>query len=205
MFQRLTMQEVVDILKTTPEQCAFDWKRDFTLPTSDEQRGELIKDIAAIANSLTNYPGFIFYGVDGDAKEPIIGITQSYDDARIQQLIQGKISPEPQFLYYEILVENARIGVIHVLPTQNRPFIIQCNMGKIRAGQILVRKGSSTKPVDISDLYSMFYGEHSRHYKAQLSFVNQRIQQEQLRLQYFAQLQTAIDRNDRDVDRMLGL
>lgn len=51
MIQALTLDDVLALLKKTPEQGAFDWKVDFTVPNDDERRGEFLKDLAAIANS----------------------------------------------------------------------------------------------------------------------------------------------------------
>lgn len=205
MFERLTFDEIRRIIREIPEQTHFDWKQRFVFPSTDEQKGELIKDISAIANSITVESGYIFYGVNGDSDvDPIIGISESYDDARIQQLIKGKMSPAPVFLYYEIIESEKRVGVIHILPTQNRPFIITCNVGKIREGQILIRKGSSTAPISIEDLYEMFYGQHSRHFKAQAVFAQQEIQRQQLSLDRLRAAQAGADRAQNDMNRMFG-
>ena len=45
MITALSIDEVGQFLKNTPEQAAFDWKRDFIPPTDDEKRGEIIKDM----------------------------------------------------------------------------------------------------------------------------------------------------------------
>jgi len=51
MISALTVDEILVILRKTPEQAVFDWKQDFVHPSDDDARGELIKDIAAIANA----------------------------------------------------------------------------------------------------------------------------------------------------------
>ena len=48
--------------------------------------------------------------------------------------------------------------MIHVAPTKKRPHIISVDIGKVRKGQIVIRRGSSTDGVTISDLLESFYG-----------------------------------------------
>ena len=97
-MKTLTIDEVIDLVKSIPEQTVFDWKADFVIPNDNEKRGEFIKDLAAVANACVSSYGFIVYGVDPRKPEPILGISKSYDDANLQQLVQGKIDPLPEFL-----------------------------------------------------------------------------------------------------------
>ena len=59
VVQKLTLDDVVRVLKQTPEQCVFDWKRDLSWD-DDNKKSEIVKDIAAVANATTTSPGFIF-------------------------------------------------------------------------------------------------------------------------------------------------
>ena len=164
MITALTIDEILQVLAKTPEQAVFDWKQDFVHPTDDEARGELIKDIAAIANASALSYGFIFYGVDPRRPEPLVGITKSYDDSRLQQLIQGKLEPAPSFLYYEVSAGPKTVAVIQVAPSKKRPYIIRADIGRIRKGQIVIRRGSSTDGVTLDDLAEFFYGQHSQYF-----------------------------------------
>lgn len=164
MTRQLTVEEVLTFLKATPEQAVFDWKSDFVLPSDDEKRGELLKDICAIANAISTSYGFIFFGVDPRRPDPLVGITKSYDDARLQQLVQGKIDPPVDFLYYEVSVGPKIVAIIQVCPTRRRPHIIRVDLGKIRKGQIVVRRGSSTDGVTLDDLMEFFYGASSDYF-----------------------------------------
>ncbi|MGQ0711550.1 MAG: AlbA family DNA-binding domain-containing protein [Rhodoferax sp.] len=175
----LTVDEILQFLAQTPEQAAFDWKQDFVHPSDDDARGELIKDIAAIANASELSYGFIFYGVDPRRPDPVVGITKSYDDAKVQQLIQGKLEPVPKFLYYEVSAGPKKIGVIQVAPSRKRPFIIRADIGRIRKGQIVIRRGSSTDGASLTDLAEFFYGPNSQYFanlKHQLGLDAQRQQ-----------------------------
>ncbi len=61
MISRLSVDEIIRFLQSKPEQAAFDWKVDFVQPVDDEKRGELLKDIAAIANASPLSYGFILF------------------------------------------------------------------------------------------------------------------------------------------------
>ena len=64
MMQTLTVDQVIALLKSTPEQAGFDWKADFVVPNDDGKRGEFLKDVAAVANACSSSYGFIVYGAD---------------------------------------------------------------------------------------------------------------------------------------------
>jgi hypothetical protein len=164
MITALTIDEIISFLAKTPEQAVFDWKQDFARPSDDEARGELIKDIAAIANGSALSYGFIFYGVDPRRPDPIVGISSSYDDSRLQQLIKRKVEPFPSFLYYEVSAGPKTVAVIQIAPSKKRPFIINVDIGRIRKGQIVVRRGSSTDGASLSDLFEFFYGSTSAYF-----------------------------------------
>ncbi|MGZ9075849.1 MAG: ATP-binding protein [Burkholderiaceae bacterium] len=162
MITSLSIDEIVQFLKATPEQAVFDWKADFVPPSDDEKKGELLKDIAAIANASPLSHGFIFFGVNPHRPDPIVGITSRYDDAKLQQLVSGKITPLPQFLYYEVSVGPKVVSVIQVAASKQRPYIITVDLGKIRKGQIVIRRGSSTDGVTMNDLFEFFYGQTTK-------------------------------------------
>jgi predicted HTH transcriptional regulator len=164
MITALTVDEIVQFLKATPEQAAFDWKQDFVLPSNGDSQGEIVKDVSAIANASPLSHGFIFYGVDPRRPDPVIGITAHYDDAKLQQLLKGKVEPLPEFLYYEVCAGPKVIGVIHVAASRRRPHIITVDLGKVRKGQIVIRRGSSTDGVAMNDLFEFFYGSTSGYF-----------------------------------------
>ncbi|MEI6415401.1 MAG: ATP-binding protein [Pseudomonadota bacterium] len=164
MLKTLTIDEVIEMVKKTPEQDTFDWKSDFVIPNDPDKQGEFIKDLTAIANACYSSYGYIVYGIHPLKPDPIIGITQFYDDSKLQQFAQGKIEPLPEFLYYEISAGLKVVGVLQVKPTRRRPHIISVDLGKVRKGQIVIRRGSSTDGVTMKDLYEFFYGQTSDHF-----------------------------------------
>lgn len=204
MITALTIDEICQLLAMTPEQAVFDWKRDFAIPTSDDARGELIKDIAAVANASALSYGFIFYGVDPGQSDPIIGVSQSYDDARIQQLVQGKLEPVPQFVYYEVSAGPKIVAVLQIAPSKKRPFIIRADIGKVRKGQIVVRRGSSTDGATLNDLFDFFYGQDSQYFANVVNQLSVSAQRQQAHTNYLAELHRQVEAAEDDLWRAVG-
>jgi predicted HTH transcriptional regulator len=204
-MQTLTIEQILEVVKLTPEKAVFDWKRDFVPPVDDYKRGEFLKDVSAIANACTNNYGLIIYGVDPRTPELVVGTTVSYDDAKLQQLAQGKIQPVPEFLYYELMHGARRVAVVQIAPSQPRPHIINVNMGGVRKGQILVRRGTSTDGVTIEDLYRFFYGKHSSHFPNVIQQMNAHANQQNAQTAYLRELRAQADNALRDMEIISGV
>jgi predicted HTH transcriptional regulator len=204
MMQTLTIDEVVAFLKATPEQTVFDWKADFTAPSDDEKRGEFIKDLAAVANGCGSSYGFIMYGVDPRKPDPVLGISKTYDDAKLQQLAQGKIEPLPEFLYYEVSVGAKVIGIVQVKPTRRRPHIICADLGKVRKGQIVIRRGSSTEGITMKDLFEFFYGQTSGYFPGVVQRLQAHTQQQLADVAYMRELREGANQALRDMETVVG-
>lgn len=184
----LTVDQVITLVQKTPEQTVFDWKSDFAIPNDDEKRGEFIKDLSATANACHSSYGFVVYGVDPKRPDTVIGINQSYDDAKLQQLAKGKIDPLPEFLYYEVSAGPKVIGVLQVAPTRLRPHIITADIGKVRKGQILIRRGSSTDGITTKDLLDFFYGQTSGYFPSVIRRYELAVREQEGRTAHLQQL-----------------
>ena len=204
MITALNIDEIVALVKSTPEQTAFDWKSDFILPNDNEKRGEIIKDIVAIANASPLSYGFIVYGVDPRKPDPVIGITSNYDDSKLQQLIKGKVEPYPEFLYYEVSIGTKIVSVIQVSPSKKRPFITTVDIGKIRAGQIPMRRGSSTGGVRLSDLFEFFYGSTSGYFPGVIQRLQIDVQRQRALNTYLQELRRGAEQAERDMREIIG-
>lgn len=205
MITALTIDEILQFLAKTPEQAVFDWKQDFVRPTDDDARGELIKDITAIANASALSYGFIFYGVDPRRPNPLVGITGSYDDARIQQLLQGKVKPSPSFLYYEVAAGPKTVAMIQVAPSKKRPFIISVDIGRVRNGQIVIRRGSSTDGVTLNDLADFFYGPNSAYFADVRQRLGIDVQRQQALTAHLSELRRGAESAEDDIRQAVGL
>jgi predicted HTH transcriptional regulator len=204
-MQTLNADQVAALVKSTPEKTVFDWKSDFTLPQDNDKQGEFIKDLTAIANACVDGDGFIIYGVDPRRPEPILGISVRYDDAKLQQLARGKIEPLPEFLYYEVVVESKVIGILQISPSRHRPHIISVDLGKVRRGQILIRRGSTTDGVTINDLLEFFYGPTSTHFPLVIQRMRAHTERQLATVEYMRELRAQQDDILRDMERAVGL
>ncbi|HMM76131.1 MAG TPA: ATP-binding protein [Gammaproteobacteria bacterium] len=205
MISALSIDEVLALIRNAPEQPVLDCKREFVVPDTDEKRGELLKDIAAVANAAALSHGFILYGVDPQRPDPVVGITNRYDDAKLQQLVDGKIEPRPEFLYYEVSAGPRTIGVLHVAASKRRPHIIRVDLGKVRKGQIVVRRGSSTDGATLQDLFSWFYGSTSGYFPQVYEKLGFAVRQQEAQNEYLAHLQRGVDRAEDDIWQAVGL
>lgn len=205
MMKTLTIDEVIELVTKTPEQAVFDWKRDFVVPSDDDKRGEFIKDLAAVANACASSYGFIVYGVSPGSNDPILGITHRYDDAKLQQLVNGKIDPLPQFLYYEVAAGPKFVGVVQVRPTRARPHIIRADIGKIRKGQILIRRGSCTDGVTMNDLHEFFYGRTSGYFQSVLQQLHGPARDMEAQAAYLRELRQGANDALRDMEIITGV
>jgi len=200
----LTIDEIVKMLSTMPEQGAFDWKSDFTLPRNDGEKGEIIKDIAAIANASPLSYGFIIYGADPRRPDPVLGVSARYDDAKLQQLVAGKIDPPVEFLYYEVAKGHKVVSVIQIKPTRRRPHIICVDLGKVRRGQIPIRRGSSTDGVTLKDLFEFFYGPTSGYFPTAIQHMQAHTQQQLADVAYMRELREQANQALRDMETVMG-
>ena len=204
MISALNIDEIISLVKSTPEQTAFDWKSDFVPPKDNEKRGEIIKDIVAIANASPLSYGFIVYRVDPRKPDPIVGITSHYDDSKLQQLLKDKVEPLPEFLYYEVSTGAKTVSVIQVSPSKKRPFIISVDIGKIKAGQIPIRRGSSTGGVKLSDLFEFFYGSTSGYFPGIIQRLQIDVQRQNALNTYLQELRRGAEQAERDMRDILG-
>jgi hypothetical protein len=205
MMKTLTTDDVIELVTKRPEQADLDWKRDFVIPNDDEKRGEFIKDLAAVANACSSSYGFIVYGVSPGNPDPIVGITQTYDDARLQQLASGKIEPLPEFLYYEVSTGPKLVGVLQVRPTRQRPHIIRVDLGKVRKGQIPIRRGSSTDGVTMADLQEFFYGQTSGYLPGFLDRLRAPVRHMEAQAAYMRELREGANQAQRDMEAVTGV
>lgn len=204
MITALTIDEILQLLSQIPEQAAFDWKQDFVSPNDDDKKGELIKDICAIANASPQSYGYMIYGVDPRRPDPLIGISRNYDDSQLQQLVKGKIEPLPSFLYYEVSAGTKTVAVIQVAPNKKRPFIISADIGRVRRGQIVIRRGSSTDGIAIKDLFEFFYGSTSGYFPDVVNQLGLNVQKQHAQNAYLTELRIGVERDEDAMWRAAG-
>lgn len=152
VIQRLSRIRIEELIRA-PEQTKLDFKSDLRLD-NDHLKAEFVKDVIAVANSPGD-TGFLLYGVDATLPDPIVGISRSFDDATLQQIVNSKVDRPVAFLYYEQQFDARKIGVVVIPPSSLRPHIVSSTTGNLKDGQIPIRRGSSTTRATAEDLAEM--------------------------------------------------
>jgi len=95
--------------------------------------------------------------------------------------------------------------VIQISPTKQRPHIISVDVGKVRKGQIVIRRGSSTDGATLQDLFSFFYGNESQWFaqvRRQLGVDAQRVQADAA---YLAELRRGSEMAEDEIYAAVGM
>lgn len=160
-------QAVLEELMQQGEGESLDWKRDFPQPllsgNSDPYwntgRGTLLKDMAAIANTITPGNGHLVYGVKDTGTERIVfGISKQWDDATFQQWVTNTFDPPIKFSYAEIQWDDDKIiGVFDIQRSPAFPHVATQDVGAaLCKGQVWFRRGSQNDVAGRDDLKEMF-------------------------------------------------
>lgn len=153
----MTTNEIVERLRYEGESDALDFKSGqyAFVGASDDEKGELLKDLLAFANWRRSdaYILIGFQEVKGGRAE-VQGISSHLDDAALQQFVNSKTQRPLRFAYSSLSIEGKTIAVLHV-PLQERPIYLVKKYGKLEANVIYVRRGSSTdqaRPDEIAEM-----------------------------------------------------
>lgn len=130
---------------------------------NEDVKGELLKDILAMANAWRDGPGYIALGFKENRPHPaeVVGILESIDDAQLQQFVHGKVKPKLTFTYEEHLFEGKTVGLISI-PKQKRAFYLAHSYGKLKSNVVYVRRGSSTDEAEPSEVQAMGFADAGR-------------------------------------------
>jgi hypothetical protein len=122
-----------------------------------EQKAELLKDVLAFANAWRDTEARILIGVREikHAKSIVIGIQDHLDDHSLQQFVNGKTNRPIPFSYSAFATGRLRIGVLTLAVTDQRPFFLNQDFGKLRRNVTYIRRGSSTDEADPDEVTSM--------------------------------------------------
>ncbi len=90
-------------------------------------------------------------------------MSNRFDDASLQQLVNSKVDKPVSFIYHEADVAGSIVGVVVIPPSSTRPHVVRANFGSLREGDIKIRRGSTTTWATSDDLREMFSGSASSH------------------------------------------
>lgn len=148
-FAALLYEEESDTLDFKRNQYKF-------VGASDEEKGELLKDILAFANAWRRSDAYILIGVSEvkGGKSEVVGLEADLDDAAIQQFVNSKTQKPVRFSYLAVPIDGKRIGVIHI-PSQERPIFLKSNYGALKSGVVYLRRGTTTATADPDEVFAM--------------------------------------------------
>lgn len=144
------------------ESTTLDFKREqyqFEKAT-DEQKGELLKDIIAFANAWRRTDAYVLIGVEEvkGGRSNVVGVENHFDDSRLQQFVNSKTNRPVAFLYETFSVEGKQVGIINISAQQEKPIYLVSNYGKLKQNEVYIRRGSmndTAKPDEIARIGSV--------------------------------------------------
>lgn len=141
-----------DIIKFENENTVLDFK---AIQYHKAKFQDLLKDLISMANAKTDDDKYIIVGVKllGNGNRNIEGITDDFiDEATYQQLIYNNIEPELNFSYFSYQFEKQIIGVFKIFDSNDRPYMMKKDFGKLAIGNAFIRKGSHQTRLTRKDL-----------------------------------------------------
>ncbi len=123
---------------------------------STHDKEELLKDILAFANAWRSDDAFILRGVREvkGGRSIATGVDHHLDDAQLQQFVNSKTQRPVDFSYLPFEYDGRQIGVIRV-PVQERPVYLRRDFGRLKNGEVYVRRGSSTAVASPDEIVAM--------------------------------------------------
>src|SRR5947208_12124204 len=109
LFEELLNEEESSTLDCKRDQYPFQG-------ATDEQKGELLKDILAFANAWRHADAYILIGVDEvkGGRSIVVGVSVHLNDNNLQQFVNSKTQRPLAFSYRAYPFEGRQVGVIHI-------------------------------------------------------------------------------------------
>ena len=122
----------------------------------DGEKAELLKDILAFANSWRRTTAYILIGVEEvkGERSNVVGVEKHLDDASLHQFVNGKTQRPVEFNYQVFQIEGTTIGAIEI-PLQKRPVYLKKRFDRLRALDVFMRDGSSTRTATLEEIAKM--------------------------------------------------
>ncbi len=145
---------LLTVLLKESESTSLDFKRDQYRFVSDNEKGELLKDILAFVNSWRHADAYILIGIDESQDNAVVGVSSHFDDATLQQFVSTKTQRPATFSYETVTYQGQQIDVI-TIPLQERPLYLKKDFGLLKKDTVYIRRGSSTdiaSPTEVAEI-----------------------------------------------------
>lgn len=167
--------EFIEQLLYEEEGPTLDFKRDqyAFAKASEDDKSELLKDILGFVNCWRRSEAFILIGVDEvrGGRSTVYGISDHLADHSLQQFVNNLTNRPVRFGYEAGECDGEQVGIIRI-EVQRRPVYLKRDYGKLKKGEVYVRRGSSTdpsKPADPDEIAHMGSGYVTESNEASLS------------------------------------
>jgi predicted HTH transcriptional regulator len=158
-----------------------DMKRQLDLVTA-AQKGELLKDIQAMANMFDaahKNHGFIVIGVDGGKLVPVsFASNEDHTQAQIDELVKNYIGPFIQTKLFVFGEPGAQYAVLVIPPTRNAPHAFVREIERFKQGDTFVRRGTTTQkalPEDFARFFRLHLDEHAYQQQVEIRELRARV------------------------------
>jgi predicted HTH transcriptional regulator len=124
---------------------------------SNEEKGELLKDILAIANACKDSDGYILIGVEEEhgRMKRLCGADITLRDSDVQQFVNSKTNRRISFRVEVCQCESVNLTVIQIDKAQQRPIFLLKQFGRLKSNVPYIRRGSSTDEVTPDEIAKM--------------------------------------------------
>ena len=84
----------------------------------------------------------------------MVGVVDHLEDADLHQFVNSKTQRSVDFSYERFRTDGVEIGIIKI-PLQERPIYARKAFGKVQAGVVYIRDGSSTRQATPDEVAKM--------------------------------------------------
>lgn len=149
ILEGLLYQNESDTLDFKVAQYPFD-------KATNEQKGELLKDILAFANAWRQSDAYILIGVEEvkGGRSIVRGIGSHLLNRNLQQFVHSRTNRPVSFGYSIEILDGMEVGVISV-PLQDRPVFLRRDFGNLKANVVYIRRGDTTGEADPDEVFRM--------------------------------------------------
>jgi hypothetical protein len=193
MMEKEGALELIDRLGGD-EHSWVDYKEDYEVGGINSKKAEFLKDIASMANTLTDKDAhYILVGVnDGgnlvgisDGREEYRGAgprhIYSFDGASLQQTVDSNLAPGPEIDWFTFEMGSDKFGVLEIEPLDNPPCVTIQNVDEndercLHKGVIYTRKSSGKKVAGREEIQNIIEYRISKQRDQILEGVNKAVQ-----------------------------
>lgn len=149
------LEELDYLIENELENTRLDFKREFY---HKEKYNELIKDVMAMANAHVEDTKYIIFGVKllEDGSRSFHSVQETPDQADIEQLIHNNIEPTIELSFYPYKFKDLQLAILEIQGFNDRPYMSKKDYKGIKAGDSVIRKGSTTSPLNRDDLDKIY-------------------------------------------------